>query len=110
MEFDNLDDKAISLMFLDYVGKMNDLPRHTEAANKEIDNFCDYLAIEYPNNVEKQDIMYERAISVALEFEESGFIAGFRTAISVLKDRESVLRTRSTIPHLRRQTTLLSTI
>lgn len=78
-----MNDKVIAQMFSDYVNRMADQERHTEAACVEVDNFDVFLTGAFPDNSKLQNALYERMLNVAVEFEESGFIAGFKTAMQI---------------------------
>ena len=84
MDYTRLSDAEIAQMFSDYVGRMQDKERHTRSACKEVDNFDTCCASEFPNNVRLQNLMYEKMMDAAVEFEESGFIAGFKTAVAII--------------------------
>lgn len=74
----------ISKMFCRYIEEMEDKERHTDAACQAVDAFtlcCEEL---FPGNSTIQSIMYDKMMDCAVEFEESGFIAGFKSAISVM--------------------------
>ncbi len=81
----------IAQMFSDYVTRMEDRPRHTKAADKEIDAFDTYCASEFPRNMRVQNELYGRMMNAAVEFEESGFIAGFKTAMALVSGDEGFL-------------------
>lgn len=42
--------------------------------------------------------MYDKMMDVAIEFEESGFIAGFKTAMALLSGQEELLPVPTNIP------------
>lgn len=86
-----LSNTEIAQMFSDYVNRMQDTERHTEAACKEADAFDLCCSSEFPNNVRLQNLMWEKMMNVAVEFEESGFIAGFKTAMAFLSGQEEYL-------------------
>lgn len=84
-------DTEIAQMFSDYVGRMQDTERHTKAACKEVDAFDVCCSSEFPQNIRLQNLMYDKMMSTAVEFEESGFIAGFKTAMALLSGQEELL-------------------
>lgn len=88
---DRFSTTEIAQMFTDYIGRMQDQERHTPAACKEVDAFDTCCSSEFPYNVRLQNLMYERMMDVAVEFEESGFIAGFQTAMALLSGQEELL-------------------
>lgn len=83
-----LDGTAISRLFCDYVSGMADKPRHTVQADLEVDIFDQFLAGAFPHNAKLHNKLYDRMMSVAVEFEESGFISGFRYALALLIGQE----------------------
>lgn len=93
-----LSDTELAQMFSDYVNRMEDKERHTEAACKEVDAFDTCCASEFPNNHRLHSLMCSRMMDVAVEYEESGFIAGFKTAIALLCGQEELLPTPTHFP------------
>lgn len=87
----NLSDTEIAQMFADYVTRMEGKERHTGAAVKEAGAFDTFLESEFPRNVRLQTNLYGRMMNTAVEFEESGFIAGFKTAMALLSGQEESL-------------------
>lgn len=87
----NLNATEISQIFKDYVTRMQDKERHTRAAVKETDAFDTYCASEFPNNVRLQVALFDRMMNCAVEYELSGFIAGFQTAATIFANQESQL-------------------
>ena len=79
----NVTDKMISAMFVDYVSSMEDKERHTETACKEVEKFDRYCEKVFPEDIAKQRDTYNQMMDVAVEFEESGFIAGYRYALAM---------------------------
>lgn len=84
-------DTEIAQMFSDYVTRMEDMERHTGAAVKEADAFDTYCESEFPRNVRAQNNLYERMMNTAVEYEEGGFISGFKTAMALLSGQEELL-------------------
>lgn len=69
-------DQAISRMFCDYVDSTNCKERHTAAAVRDYDVFADYVENETRSSNTVQNALLEKAMDFAVEYEESGFIAG----------------------------------
>ena len=69
---------AIQKMFHDYVEETGGKPRHTQEANYEVSLYRQFIEGAFPSNSTIQDGLFDRMMSCAVEFEESGFIAGFR--------------------------------
>lgn len=83
---------GIQKLFGDYVQSTGANPRHTQAANQELEMFGQFLAGAFPLNTRLQNNLYERMMDCAVEFEESGFIAGFRYALSLSPEALMELR------------------
>ena len=83
-----LGDVLIAQMFHDYVERMEDKERHTQAACKEVDEFDACCSSEFSNDVRVQNLLYEKMMNVAVEFEESGFLAGFQVAMQYFSVQE----------------------
>lgn len=75
---------AIQRLFCDYVQSTENRPRHTVQANQEVGNFSAFCAGAFGGQVRLQNELYERMMDCAVEFEESGFIAGFLYAYKLL--------------------------
>jgi len=68
-------------LFRKYVEGMGDTPRHTEEA---IETACLYQAVAEKHsgfNHERLKELTETAMEMAVEFELSGFMAGYRAAL-----------------------------
>ena len=73
-------DSEIQRKFVEYVERMQDVgERHSKAAVKELDSLEAYLEGAY--SPKEADTLLSRSTDVAVEFEESGFIAGDRLAM-----------------------------
>ena len=84
-------DTELAQMFSDYVNRMQGEERHTVAACKEVDDFDTCCQSEFPNNVRLQGLMWDKMMNAAVEYEESGFIAGFKTAAALILGQEEYL-------------------
>ena len=82
---------GIQRLFMEYVQNADGKPRHTKEANAELDNFSQFLSVALPTKTKLQNTLYERMMDCAVEFEESGFIAGFRYALSLTNDKLAAL-------------------
>lgn len=85
---ENTNDEQISEMFINYVNSMGDTERHTETACNEVDAFDKFCEENFSNDIKKQSELYTQMMNVAVEFEESGFIAGVKWIINLLKESE----------------------
>lgn len=86
-----LSSTEIAQMFCDYVTRMEDMPRHTKAAQKETEAFDRFCESEFPRNIRLQVQLCDRMMNAAVEYEESGFIAGFQTAAALFLGDEDLL-------------------
>lgn len=77
-------DQALGRMFCDYVESTNCKERHTAAAVHDYDVYADYVENETRSSDAVQNALLEKAMDFAVEFEESGFIAGFRWALMMI--------------------------
>lgn len=74
-----MDKNAISELFRQYIASMEDQEYHTEAAVHEVKELEAFLD-EHVSDFNEWTEHYDKAMNLAVEFEESGFIAGFETA------------------------------
>ena len=81
----NLTDEEISEMFKDYIATYEDKVRHTMSANEEVDRFDKYTEEVFPKDTVKQSEMYDKMMDVAVEYEESGFIAGVKWVLALVR-------------------------
>lgn len=91
-----IEDAVLKKMFIGYVEKMKDKPRHTQSVRKEIAEFGYLCKNEWPFDVEKQNFVFDKAIGIGLEFEESGFIAGFKTAMELATGQKLIFGSEPT--------------
>ena len=82
----DFDAATVQKLFCEYVDNLDSKPRHTGSAIREIGLFGAFVAGAFPMNSKLQDCLYDRMMSCAVEFEESGFVAGFMYAVSLMKD------------------------
>ena len=92
------DEKAIRGLFKQYVGSFEDGERHTKQAVMEAETFDSFLTGAIPSNMKLQIAMYEKAMNVAVEFEEDGFVAGFKYAMNLLLSQEQEFIADTQIP------------
>lgn len=97
----NITDEMIAEEFEHYVASMENEERHTEAACKEVEAFEQYCSELFPGDIAKQTEMYDKMMDCAVEFEESGFITGFKWALSMLKEQGVDFSTVTYKYHLR---------
>lgn len=105
MNLRQLDKEAIARLFCDYVGKMEDKPRHTVKAELEVGIYEQFCAGAFPHNIRLQNQLYEKMMNVAVEYEESGFIAGFLYCMAFSASQEQVFEESEQIPPLEAEQT-----
>ena len=84
----NVTDEMLAEMFIDYINSMENEERHTKKACKEVENFDKYCEELFPNDIKQQTSIYDKMMDVAVEYEESGFIAGARWILNLIKEQE----------------------
>lgn len=82
---DNLTDEQIRGMFYEYVSSKEDEERHSKAACEEVDAFGLYSKGLFPGDVGLQNETYDRMMSVAVSFEEDGFVAGVKWVLDLVR-------------------------
>ena len=92
----NMTDKEIAQQFYEYVERMEDKERHSLAACKEVEEFDLLCSEELGSRLHTK--MYNKMMDCAVEYEESGFIAGFRTAMALSFSQEAYLPKPTQIP------------
>ena len=100
ININKINDSEIAQLFKDYVEHTKNMERHIKSAVDEVEDFNKLCCKEFPNNIRLQNVIYGGMMSTAVEFEESGFIAGFKTAVSILSCQEKLLLswTQNTTP------------
>jgi len=81
----NFDEDRIKEMYKAYVEGTDGRPRHSAAAKREVSLFVAYCSGAFGDNITIQNKLYDRMMSCAVEFEENGFINGFRYAMAILQ-------------------------
>lgn len=80
-----IDEKQIREMFRKYTQDKDGIPRHSECSRKECDELSNMVEKAMANIAVVNDIE-SKAMDMAVEFEEDGFVAGFKFAIEMLKN------------------------
>lgn len=78
--------KAICEEFYKYVMSMEDKERHTKEACEEAEQFDKLCMDKLPDDGESQVMLFTKMMDTAVEYEKSGFIAGFRIAFGLAWD------------------------
>jgi len=77
-------DAMIGEIFSKYVESTDCAERHTDKARTEAGAFNEFCERSFPGNVKLQSEVYDKMMSVAVEYEESGFIAGVKWALAMM--------------------------
>ena len=90
LETGKLNNEIISEMFCEYVSTMADNgERHTEKACAEVDKFDKFCERIFPNDTSKQTEVFDKMMEVAVEYEESGFIAGVKWVLAMMQENSA---------------------
>lgn len=73
---DRITDQQIQKMFCQYVQSRINEERHSAPAVNEVNAYDSFLEEKFDRPLQIE--LYEKMMNVAVEFEESGFVAGFR--------------------------------
>ena len=73
-----LTDEQLAEYFREYVDGCQCKERHTEAACNEVEQYDKMVAYFFPKELKPQNRFYDKMMDVAVEYEESGFMAGYR--------------------------------
>nr|DAO80791.1 MAG TPA: hypothetical protein [Caudoviricetes sp.] len=81
-------DKAIRELFKQYVRSFEDKERHSEESVRRAEEFDDFCSSHINGSSITKFNVYVKMTDVAVEFEEDGFVAGFKTAMSLIFEQE----------------------
>lgn len=81
-------DKAIQQLFFQYIESCQDKERHSAEAVRCAEVFDDFCSRHIEGDMLKKIEAYTKMTDVAVEFEEDGFIAGFKMAMNLLLAQE----------------------
>ena len=82
--------------FSEYVDGCQCKERHTEAACNEVEQYDKMVAYFFPKELKPQNRLYDKMMDVAVEYEESGFMAGYRMCLKHLQEQEQQAQTNTT--------------
>ena len=91
-----LTDEQLAEYFREYVGGCQCKERHTEAACNEVEQYDKMVAYFFPKELKPQNRFYDKMMDVAVEYEESGFMAGYRMCLKHLQEQEQQAQTDTT--------------
>lgn len=81
----SISDEQLSQYFKNYVESTQCKERHTDVACDEADAYDSMLSSIFPNDINVQSKLYDKMMDVSVEYEESGFMAGYRMCLEHLK-------------------------
>ena len=91
-----LTDEQLTEYFREYVDGCQCKERHTEAACNEVEQYDKMVAYFFPKELKPQNRLYDKMMDVAVEYEESGFMAGYRMCLKHLQEQEQQAQTDTT--------------
>lgn len=80
-------DEELAGYFGEYVEGFRCKERHTQSACDEELAYDSLVAYFFPNELKPQVRLYNKMMDVAVEYEESGFMAGYRTCLKHLQEQ-----------------------
>lgn len=95
-----LTDEQLAEYFKEYVDSCQCKERHTEAACGEVEQYDKMVAYFFPKELKPQNRLYNKMMDVAVEYEESGFMAGYRMCLKHLQrqEQQAQINTTNSIP------------
>lgn len=91
-------DEELAGYFKEYVEGFQCKERHTPSACEEELAYDKLVAYFFPKELKPQVKLYNKMMDVAVEYEESGFIAGYRMCLKHLREQGQPLDAGSTNP------------
>lgn len=92
---DKTDDELVGY-FKEYVESFQCKERHSQAACDEVAQYDKLVSYFFPKELKPQTKLYDKMMDVAVEFEESGFMAGYRMCLKHLQEQEQSLEAKAT--------------
>lgn len=81
----SLSDEQLSQYFKDYVDSTQCKERHTDIACDEVEAYDSMVSRMFLNDINVQNRLYDKMMDVSVEYEVSGFLAGYRMCLEHLK-------------------------
>jgi hypothetical protein len=91
-------DEELESYFKQYVENFQCAERHTKAACDEVAKYDKLVEYFFPKEIKPQMKLYNKMMDVAVEFEESGFMAGYRLCLKHLQEQGEIPTEESTNP------------
>lgn len=82
-----LTNEQLAEYFKEYVESCQCKERHTDAACNEVEQYDKLVAYFFPKELKPQVKLYDKMMDVAVEYEESGFMAGYRMCLKHLQEQ-----------------------
>ena len=101
-----LNETAIRSMFRSYVEGTGGRPRHTKEAYLEAGKYSAFVTGAISGNGRLQEELYQRMMNCAVEYEESGFVAGVRFALRLPPEIQASLIAGNPTTHLETEAAL----
>lgn len=93
-----LTNEQLGEYFKEYVESCQCKERHTDAACNEVEQYDKLIAYFFPKELKPQVKLYDKMMDVAVEYEESGFMAGYRMCLKHLQEQEQSVGSEATNP------------
>lgn len=93
-----LTNEQLAEYFKEYVESCQCKERHTDAACNEVEQYDKLVAYFFPKELKPQVKLYDKMMDVAVEYEESGFMAGYRMCLKHLQEQEQSVGSEATNP------------
>lgn len=91
-------DEELAGYFKEYVESFQCRERHTKAACDDELEFDKLVSYFFPKELKPQVRLYNKMMDVAVEYEESGFMAGYRMCLKHLQEQEQPFEAEATNP------------
>ena len=81
----SLSDEQLEQYFKDDVDRFQCKERHTKVACDEVEAYDSMVSNIFPNDIKVQSKLYDKMMDVSVEYEVSGFMAGYRMCLEHIK-------------------------
>lgn len=98
-----ISDDAIRQMFSQYVESYEDMERHSDEAVRCAEVFDDFCSRHIAGDMLTKIEAYTKMTDVAVEFEEGGFVAGFKIAMNLFLSKDNVTQIKFDAEEVREQ-------
>lgn len=91
-------DDELAEYFKEYVESFQCKERHTQAACDEVTRYDRLVEYFFPKELKPQTTLFNKMMDVAVEYEESGFLAGYRMCMRHLQEQTAEAEATNTPP------------